>query len=109
MNNQSAIEIIYACAAACDHCASACLGEEDVTMMENCIRNDLDCAIICRTTATLLARGSEHGKHILKECIEVCEKCAAECEKHDHEHCRQCAQACRKCVEACRGLEGIAA
>jgi hypothetical protein len=31
----------------CDSCSSACVREDDVTMMAECIRLDLDCAAIC--------------------------------------------------------------
>lgn len=96
------IEKIDICVAACNFCASSCLKEEDVKMMAKCISTDMDCAEICRTTGILLARNSEHGKHLLKECAEVCEACAAECGKHEHDHCKACAKACTECAEACR-------
>lgn len=102
--NRSAIDALQECILACEHCATACLQEEDVKMMARCIMLDRDCADICRLTMTLLARGSEHGKHLLRECMEVCEACAAECAKHQHDHCQQCAEACRRCVEACQSL-----
>jgi len=102
--NQPAIETLLNCFTECENCASACLQEENVQMMVRCIQTDRDCADICKLTATLLARGSEHGKHLLRECIEVCEACAAECAKHDHDHCQRCAEACRRCAEACRSI-----
>ncbi|MFB9865300.1 four-helix bundle copper-binding protein [Rufibacter immobilis] len=102
--NRPVIDALQECILACEHCASACLQEEHVKMMARCIQLDRDCADICRLTATLLARGSVHGKHLLRECIEVCEACAAECAQHDHDHCQACAEACRRCAEACRSL-----
>lgn len=93
------------CAVECNHCATACLDEQDVKMLATCIRLDIDCADICNLTASLLARGSEHGNHLKKECAEVCDACAQECEKHAKmgmEHCRVCAEACRSCAEMCR-------
>ena len=90
------------CIAACNFCASACLQEDDVKMMVKCIQQDLDCAEVCRTTAVLLARNSRHGKHLLQECIELCEACVEECSKHEQDHCQACAKACRECAEACR-------
>ena len=102
--NQAAITALNECATVCNHCFSACLAEQDVTMLAACINLDRDCADICQVVSSFLSRGSEHGKHLLKECIEICEKCAAECEKHahHHEHCKQCAEACRRCAEACK-------
>lgn len=102
--NQELMEALSNCAAACNHCAVACLQEQDTKMLERCIRLDLDCAEICMLAASFVARDSEHANHILKECAEICEACAQECEKHaahGMEHCRMCAEACRQCAEAC--------
>jgi len=99
------IAALNKCAAECNHCATACLDEQDVKMLAKCIKLDIDCADICSLTASLIARSSEHGKHLLKECAEVCDACAEECEKHAQmgmEHCRMCAEACRACADACR-------
>lgn len=109
MNHQKFQECINAClecAIECEHCATSCLQEDNVKMMANCILLDRDCADICFLTAQLLARGSKHGEHMMKECAEVCEKCAEECEKHaSHmEHCKVCAEACRKCAEECKSM-----
>ena len=101
--NQTVIDALNKCIAACNHCTTACLEEENVQMLTSCIKLDIDCAAICTLTASFLGRGSEHGKHLMKECIEVCNACADECEKHahHHDHCKQCAAACRACVAAC--------
>ena len=101
--NKIVIDALNKCIAECNHCTTACLDEENVKMLTQCIKLDIDCAAICTLTASLLARGSEHGKHLMKECIEVCNACAEECEKHahHHEHCKQCASACRACAAAC--------
>ena len=95
--NQSLLAALYACISACEHCATACLGEADVKMMVRCIALDRDCADICALTARLIARGSEHGQHLLRECAEICKLCGDECEKHAAhiDHCRACAAACR--------------
>ena len=96
------MEALSNCAAECNHCATACLDEQDVKMLARCIKLDIDCADICLLTASYVARDSEHANHLLKECAEICEACAEECEKHAHmEHCRKCAEACRHCAEAC--------
>ena len=106
--NKGLLNTLNECAAECYHCAAACLGEKDVKMLTNCIRMDIDCAEICKTTASFLARGSEHAAHLLKECAEICNDCAEECEKHIHmEHCKRCAEICRACAEAC--VAGVAA
>ncbi len=100
--NDDLIKKLDICIAACNFCASSCLQEDNVKMMADCIRLDMDCAEVCRTTAILLARDSKHGKHLLSECIELCEACAAECSKHEHDHCKACAKACTECAEVCK-------
>ena len=105
--NETLLTALNKCAAECSHCATACLNEQDVRMLSRCIKLDIDCADICRLTASYVARSSEHANHLLKECAEICEACAQECEKHaahGMEHCRTCAQACRHCAEECMQL-----
>ena len=101
-DNRAVLDALARCAAACETCADACLAESDIAMMVPCIRLDRDCADICRLTAAFIARGSDHAAHVLKECMEICQKCHAECVNHQHEHCRQCAAACQACLEACK-------
>jgi hypothetical protein len=64
------------CALACEG-ASACLQEQDVKMMADCIKLDRDCADMCRLAATLMARES-----MLKEfcalCARICRACGEE-------------------------------
>ncbi len=100
--NDELIKKLDICIAACNFCAASCLKEEHVQHMTSCIALDMDCAEVCRTTAVLLARDSKHGKHLLKECIELCDACAEECGRHEHAHCQACAKACRECADACR-------
>ncbi len=103
--NMQIIDALTRCAIECSHCAMACLDEDDVNILKRCIRLDLDCAEICRTTASLLSRGSEHGEHLLKECAEICNACADECDKHSRmEHCKRCAEECRRCAEECAAM-----
>ena|SRR5829696_9223564 len=106
--NQGLIDVLAKCAAECNHCAIACLDEQDVKMLTRCIKLDIDCAEICKLAASYVSRGSEHTQHILNECAEICDACAEECEKHSHmEHCRKCAGYCRHCAEVCHS--GVAA
>ena len=101
---QTAMSALLACMAACEHCASACLREDDVAMMAECIRLDRDCADVCALTARLLARGSRFGSELLPVCAQICQACAAECARHQHAHCQECAQACTRCAEECLRL-----
>lgn len=101
--NKELLNALAECADACNHCSTACLQEEDVAMMAACIKLDMDCAQMCTLTAAFISRGSDHARHVMKECAEICRKCAEECGRHaDMEHCKRCAEACRKCADACK-------
>jgi hypothetical protein len=57
------------------------------------------CAEICRTSAHFMLIGSEHHKHVCRECAEICAQCAEDCERvGDME---TCVSACRRCAESC--------
>ena len=49
--HQDVLDALARCVAACEYCATACLGEDDIAMMVPCIRLDRDCADICHLTA----------------------------------------------------------
>jgi hypothetical protein len=106
----AAIDAANACAVVCSACASACLSEDHPREMAVCVRDDLDCADICTTTARVLARLNESDRQLtlslLATCIEACVECAGSCSPHaeHHEHCRLCAQACAACEQACQAL-----
>jgi hypothetical protein len=103
-----AIEECYDCAQICTSCADACLGEETVSQLTQCIRLNLDCADLCATTGTIASRRTGSNeliiKRVIEACAEACHLCGVECEKHAgrHEHCRVCAEACWRCETACR-------
>lgn len=101
---RACIDACYQCAATCDHCATACLAEDNVKDMARCIALDMDCAQICRTAAAFMARDSEFAKHYCKLCADICDACGDECGKHEHDHCKECAEACKRCAEACRKM-----
>lgn len=103
-----AVEETFACAQTCIACADACLGEDMVADLTECIRLNLDCADVCITTGKTATRrtGSNEGVIVamLDACAVACARCAEECAAHaeKHEHCRICAEACRTCETACR-------
>lgn len=106
MNSQykELLSVLHDCAASCNHCFDACLGEEDVKMMAACIRLDRECADMCSYLEQAIMRNSPFVSQLAKVCAEICEACAEECGKHHHDHCKQCAEACRKCAKACRAI-----
>jgi len=71
INHAECIEACYKCAAACDYCAASCLKEEQMDMMRECIRLDMQCANICRLAAQFMAFESEFAKSLCQVCAEI--------------------------------------
>lgn len=101
------IEECIACAQDCTVCADACLAESEPADLRRCIALNLDCADMCRTTASVLSRSNaadgELIRSVLLACIQACRSCGQECEQHaqHHDHCRICAESCHRCGKAC--------
>jgi hypothetical protein len=102
-----AIEACYACAQTCVSCADACLAEDMVEQLRQCIRLNADCADVCSATATVANRRTGSNEEVIRKmldaCMTACRLCGAECERHasHHQHCRICADECRLCETAC--------
>jgi hypothetical protein len=106
-HDKELLQKLAQCAAACEMCMDACLGEEDVKMMVRCIRLDRDCAKICHLAASFVASHSDNTGAILQLCADICRQCGDECAQHKHDHCQECARACRECEQACRSYAGV--
>tara|TARA_Y100000815_G_scaffold233641_1_gene225227 strand:+ start:886 stop:1206 length:321 start_codon:yes stop_codon:yes gene_type:complete len=104
MENRTFIDALTACVVACNHCADACLDEDNLDMMVDCIRTDRVCAEVCDTTAKVLLTSYEDVDALVKYCQQICTACADECEKHEHQHCQECAKACRACEKECEAF-----
>lgn len=101
---------MQACIEACLNCYRTCFG----AAMTHCLETGgkhvepqhfrlmLACAEICRTSAHVLLMQSDHGKHLCRECAEVCDACAADCERVGDM--QECVNACRRCAEECRKM-----
>lgn len=98
---QELIHILGECVNTCNHCFSACLKEDNVKMMTDCIRLDKECAEVCSFTILMFHKSKFIDKY-LELCMNVCEACGEECGKFEHEHCKACAQKCKECAKACR-------
>jgi len=95
----------------CHQCASACLEEKEVESLKVCIRLDLECAAVCRSTAEIMMMEGSYVDTFCQLCADICTACAEECEKHTQmgmEHCRVCAEACRQCAEECIHMSALA-
>ena len=112
MLNREQSECIRACnecVVACLQCASACLKEGDVASMTRCNALALECADVCRLTASSVAWGSEHMNAVCSLCAAVCQTCASECAKHPMDHSGAALRrvnSARRCVAACRSGYG---
>ncbi len=106
---QKCIDACLECATECNHCAVACLEEKEVQHLTQCIRLDLECAVICRASAELMTSGSAYSPQICELCAAICNACAEKCEQHANmgmEHCRECAEACRACAKETMEIAG---
>ncbi len=102
-----AIEAAYDCAQSCLSCADACLAEQTVAELKQCIRLNLDCADVCLATGAVASRRTGSNEEVIRQmleaCATACRLCGEECERHAemHEHCAICAETCRRCEQAC--------
>ena len=102
----SSFDIAMHCAVECEHCAQASMGSQE---MLKCARICLDCAEICRTSATYMIRGSYFISQLARTCADICDICALECSQHKVEHCQKCAKVCRQASEAYRKIASVGA
>ncbi len=101
---QHCIDECIKCMLACNHCYDACLKEDHLAGMKECIRLDRECADICTFSAQAMSRNSSYVKELCRICADVCEACGNECKKHEEEHCQRCADACFSCAKVCRAM-----
>jgi hypothetical protein len=99
-----------ACIENCLNCYQACLG----AAMTHCLhvggkhtepkhfRLMMACAEICRTSAHFMLIGSEHHRHVCRECAEICRECADDCERIGDM--QDCVEACRRCDQSCQEM-----
>lgn len=65
----------------------------------------LDCAQICETSTSLLARGSELHTKFCEVCAEACKRCQESCEQFgDDAQMRACADACKRSAQSCEEM-----
>jgi hypothetical protein len=103
---------MQSCIDECLACYKTCLG----MAMTHCLEHGgkhveprhfrllMACAEICRTSAAFMLIGTEHHRHVCRECAEICEECATDCERVGDM--QACVDACRRCAESCRKMAG---
>ncbi|MFI7480987.1 four-helix bundle copper-binding protein [Kocuria sp. M1R5S2] len=110
-------ECIRACIETAESCligADACVEEDAVAELRECLRAQQDCAALCTATAEVLARrgfpesggGSAVLRSLLETCREAARVCGHACDEHAeaYEHCAVSAEAARRCEQACAEL-----
>lgn len=101
---------MQACIEDCQSCHVTCLSDAIGHCLEEGGRHTepahfklmLDCAEICQTAANFMARGSDHHRHICRECAEICRACAASCQALGGM--RECVEACLRCAASCEDM-----
>jgi len=70
------------------------------------IRELLDCAQACSTSADFMLRGSDLHAGTCSVCADACDHCAESCERiaDGDELMLRCAEMCRRCAESCRRM-----
>lgn len=102
------IEVLTACAAACERSVSAC--EHDAAGSATCSSTSRACADMCNLLLGYLRTAKDPAiammaKDLAPVCARTCEACALECSKHsDKTLCAACEQACRACAAQCRSF-----
>ena len=98
------------CIENCTNCHRICLEtaarhfreERPPELEESMVRLLLDCAEICRTSATFLMSGSDLHKLTCGVCAQICQRCATDCERVGDMD--ACVEACRRCAESCKSM-----
>ena len=73
------IEACFECAQTCTACADACLAEDMVSELTQCIRFNLDCADICAATGRVLSRQTGNNVETTRALLEACRRCEQAC------------------------------
>jgi hypothetical protein len=108
----SVIDALTNCAQTCTACADACLSEpaDQLASLTRCIRDNLDCAAICDTTASVLSRHTGYDANLtraqVQSAIQATKTAGESCAEHrdTHEHCRICAEVCEATGQALNAL-----
>jgi hypothetical protein len=69
--HQELLQILHECMTACNHCYDACLQEDDIKMMGNCIRLDRECADICGYLEQAITRGTPFISELAAVCATI--------------------------------------
>lgn len=97
------------CIEACLSCHEACTETTARLRMqgpgdEGQIGALLDCAELCRLTASLVSRDSPLHAMAAALCAESCQRAARDCQRIDDDAMRRVAETCRRTADQCRRI-----
>ena len=99
------IDECYDCARSCNSTLPYCLEKGGRHADAQHIALMLDCAAICETAASSMARNSSVHRQVCRTCAEVCRQCETDCRSfRDDPRMQECADMCRKCAESCERM-----
>jgi len=104
---------LNACIQACLECFRSCqslslthcLQEGGKHVEPEHFRLMMDCAELCRSTATLMMNGSPYHARACGLCAEVCRACGESCK--DLDGMEACVRACEECAESCERMAAM--
>lgn len=91
---------------ACSGCLPHCLDMGGKHADKGHIGLLIECAEMCRMSASLMLAKSQFSHEHCQLCARVCDLCAASCESvdADDEMMAQCAETCRRSADSCRSM-----
>lgn len=90
----------HACLEAWINCESLLseLSTREVSYAHKLEKTVDECAHICMETWQALKNHPQQARHMVLQCIDMCEECMDACDRYDDEWFGQCARACRNCA-----------
>ena len=105
---QACLEACNACRDLCFVTLAHCIEKRGRLAEARHLETLLDCASVCETAGSFLARGSERHGLICGVCATTCRDCEASCRSiADGETLRRCAEACARCAETCERMSAM--
>lgn len=106
INMEQCIRDCIACYEECTSCLSHCLSLGGKHTEARHITLMMECAELCRTSASIMHLKGEFAFELCQVCADVCDACAESCSNidPDDETMLKCADVCRKCATSCRNM-----
>jgi hypothetical protein len=101
----SCVDDCIKCYRKCEETLAYCLQQGGKHADPEHIKLMMECAEICRLSASSMMRGTTQSRAISTACAEVCRACAKSCDAFgDDEKMKECAATCFKCADSCESM-----